>query len=70
MLCRRQTRIFRDWPRLEVSRFVAFVHATLRRASGRIACALAQLNDVLTVYAVGLALLDCVVYWRSCLPLR
>jgi hypothetical protein len=70
MLCRRQASIFRNEPRRGASRLVAFAHLALRRASGRAACALAQLNDVLTVYAVGLALLDAVVYWRSGQPFR
>jgi hypothetical protein len=51
-----------------MTKLITFVQGAPRRRSDRLSGALAQLNDVLAVYAVGLALLDLVVYWRSCRP--
>jgi hypothetical protein len=56
----RQALLRRDISRLRITLQVA-----LRRRAARIDRIVVQLNDALTVYAVGLALLAVVVYWRT-----
>jgi hypothetical protein len=49
----------------DISRLRMTLRVALRRRAARIDRILGQLNDTLTVYAVGLALLAVVVYWCS-----
>jgi hypothetical protein len=49
----------------DISRLRMTLLVALRRRAARIDRIVVQLNDTLTVYAVGLALLAVIVYWRS-----
>jgi hypothetical protein len=51
--------------RRDIARLRITLQVALRGRAARIERIIGQLNDALTVYAVGLALLAVVVYWRT-----